>query len=211
MNVVRDRPNIADLKKELKGFGADEVYTEEEVYDCPFTTPKLPEFQFKKALPQLKVRLAFDCVGGESSLLLSSALQPGGTLVNYGAMAGAPVQASPRDLIFKDIQVRGFWINKAIGTEVGGSHFYGHSGQVWSPFAMTLIRELPSNSACHDPHIRVLKVSQLQVMQAVACRASVRCGEEGDGNRSQDGSKEGIQKSYWYFNHPSSGCSPLHP
>lgn len=31
LNVVRDRPNVADLKKELKDFGADEIYTEEEV------------------------------------------------------------------------------------------------------------------------------------------------------------------------------------
>lgn len=36
-------------------------------------------------------------------------LASGGILVNYGSMSGKPVQTSPSDLIFKDIQVRGFW------------------------------------------------------------------------------------------------------
>ncbi|KAH7720043.1 oxidoreductase [Aphelenchoides avenae] len=93
---TRDRPTIGDLKAELKGYGADEVYTEEE---------------FKKALPEIPpARLALDCVGAESSLLLSSTLAPGGTLVNYGAMTGKPVQISPRELIFKNIRVVGYWV-----------------------------------------------------------------------------------------------------
>ncbi|KAH7720067.1 Protein MECR-1 [Aphelenchoides avenae] len=93
INVVRNRPNIVHLKAELRGFGADEVYTEDE---------------FKKLPENMHARLALDCVGGESSLLLSSTLVPGGVLVNYGSMSGQPVQVSPRDLIFKNIHVRGF-------------------------------------------------------------------------------------------------------
>ncbi|KAH7703785.1 CRE-MECR-1 protein [Aphelenchoides avenae] len=93
INVVRNRPNVVTLKAELRGFGADEVYTDDE---------------FKKLPEVMHAKLALDCVGGQSSLLLSSMLAPGGVLVNYGSMSGQPVQVSPRELIFKNVQVRGF-------------------------------------------------------------------------------------------------------
>ncbi|KAH7717944.1 CBN-MECR-1 protein [Aphelenchoides avenae] len=100
LNVVRDRPNIEDVKKQLKDFGADEVYTEEE---------------FKEALPGLKdftIRLALDSVAGESSIFLASSLAQVGTIVSYGRMSGKPFQASVADFIFKDIHVRGFWVTR---------------------------------------------------------------------------------------------------
>ncbi len=56
------------------------------------------------------VRLAIDCVGGPASNALANCLSPGGTLVNYGRMAGLPCQIDPAQLIFRDIKVRGFWL-----------------------------------------------------------------------------------------------------
>ncbi|KAH7720058.1 oxidoreductasezinc-binding dehydrogenase family protein [Aphelenchoides avenae] len=105
INVVRNRPDIEQLKAELKKYGADEIYTEEE---------------FKQALPKIQgARLALDCVGGEASLLVSSTLGPGGALVNYGAQSGKPLQVSPTALIFKNIKVHGFWI----------TNWYNHAQQ----------------------------------------------------------------------------------
>jgi len=58
------------------------------------------------------VRLAIDCVGGESSADLAAILGPRGILVNYGGLSGQPVQIHPLQLITADIQVRGFWITR---------------------------------------------------------------------------------------------------
>ena len=55
-------------------------------------------------------RLGLDAIGGQASLLLAGCLAPGGTLVNYGALSGEPVQLAPQHLIFKSIEVRGFWL-----------------------------------------------------------------------------------------------------
>lgn len=56
------------------------------------------------------VRLAIDAVGGANSNVLVKCLAPGGTLVNYGRMAGQPCQIDPGQLIFRDIRVQGFWL-----------------------------------------------------------------------------------------------------
>ncbi|KAH7720047.1 oxidoreductasezinc-binding dehydrogenase family protein [Aphelenchoides avenae] len=105
INVVRNRPDIEQLKVELKKYGADEIYTEEEA------SSGFSGLSFKQALPEIQgARLALDCVGGEASLLVSSTLGPGGALVNYGAMSGKPLQVSPTALIFKNVKVHGFWI-----------------------------------------------------------------------------------------------------
>ncbi|KAI1704230.1 zinc-binding dehydrogenase domain-containing protein [Ditylenchus destructor] len=101
VNVIRDRPGVQDVKEELKDWGADEVYTEEE---------------FSKLASNLKgVKLAIDCVGGEKTMLLLPALEKEGTLVIYGEMSSQPAQIDQRSLIFKDLHVRGFWLAKYYG------------------------------------------------------------------------------------------------
>jgi len=39
-------------------------------------------------------------------------LSPGGTLVTYGGMSHKPVTVSTSALIFKNIQLKGFWLTK---------------------------------------------------------------------------------------------------
>lgn len=56
------------------------------------------------------VRLAIDAVGGQATDVLTKCLSPGGTLVNYGRMAGEPCVVDPGQLIFRDIRVQGFWL-----------------------------------------------------------------------------------------------------
>ena len=54
-------------------------------------------------------RAAVDSVGGRASADLCALLGDGGVLVSFGAMGGEPMHVPPGDVIFRDVQVRGFW------------------------------------------------------------------------------------------------------
>lgn len=56
------------------------------------------------------IRLGIDAVGGAASQRLAAALSDGGTLVNYGALSGEPCQVAARELIFRGVTLRGFWL-----------------------------------------------------------------------------------------------------
>ena len=53
--------------------------------------------------------IAFNSVGGSSSSHLLRLLGPGGVHVTYGGMSRQPVTVSTPQLIFRDVQVRGYW------------------------------------------------------------------------------------------------------
>lgn len=102
VNVVRDRPNIVELKNTLKSLGATEVLTEEEVRTTTL---------FKSgALPTPK--LGFNCVGGKSATNVMRHLGNKGVLVTYGAMSREALTIPNSALIFKDIAFRGFWMSR---------------------------------------------------------------------------------------------------
>ena len=101
INIVRDRPDIDDLKHELKQLGGDIIWTEEELR-------KTSDFK-EKILPRPK--LALNCVGGQSGTEVLRCLENKGVHVTYGAMSLKPVIAPNAALIFKDISVRGFWMS----------------------------------------------------------------------------------------------------
>ncbi|GAX14763.1 mitochondrial trans-2-enoyl-CoA reductase [Fistulifera solaris] len=52
---------------------------------------------------------AFNAVGGLSSQLLLQLLQPNGWHVTYGGMSQQPVSVSTSDLIFRNVQLKGYW------------------------------------------------------------------------------------------------------
>ena len=104
INIVRDRPNIDELKTELKDLGADIVWTDEEVR-------KTSDFK-EKRLP--KPLLALNCVGGQSSTNILQVLGHKGVHVTYGGMSMKPVTVPTSSLIFKDVSVRGFWMSQWI-------------------------------------------------------------------------------------------------
>jgi NADPH:quinone reductase-like Zn-dependent oxidoreductase len=56
------------------------------------------------------VGLALDAVGGSASASLAAALGDGGTLVVYGLLSGRPSELPAHDLVFRGVQVRGFWL-----------------------------------------------------------------------------------------------------
>lgn len=102
VNVIRNRPNVDELKDKLKSLGATEVLTEEEIR----TTTLFKSGSLKPP------KLGFNCVGGKSATNIMRHLTNKGVLVTYGAMSREPLTIPNAALIFKDIAFRGFWVSK---------------------------------------------------------------------------------------------------
>ncbi|EEF32141.1 enoyl-[acyl-carrier-protein] reductase, mitochondrial [Ricinus communis] len=103
INILRDRPGSDEAKEFLKELGADEVFTEGQlaVKNVKGLLTNLPE-----------PALGFNCVGGNSASLVLKFLRQGGTMVTYGGMSKKPVTVSTSSFIFKDLSLRGFWLQK---------------------------------------------------------------------------------------------------
>lgn len=96
INVVRDANQADDLKK----LGATCVITLDQIKQIKdFTEGALP-------------KLALNSMGGDFALGLIKALDENGTMVTFGAMTGEKVRFPTRELIFKNIQLRGFWMDR---------------------------------------------------------------------------------------------------
>ena len=98
LNFVR-RAEVAD---ELRALGADAVFTDD---DTGLAAAK-------EHLGKTAVSLALNAVGGDSALRLMDLLAPKGAIVTYGAMSRRSLKVPNRFLIFKDLEIRGYWITK---------------------------------------------------------------------------------------------------
>ncbi|RYD20189.1 MAG: alcohol dehydrogenase [Verrucomicrobiaceae bacterium] len=94
----------AELFEELKGLGADHVFTDD---DAGLAAAQ-------EILGGANASLAFNAVGGDSALRLMKLLREGGTHITYGAMGRKPVTVPNGPLIFRDIRVRGLWVTRWI-------------------------------------------------------------------------------------------------
>ncbi|KAJ0084783.1 hypothetical protein Patl1_30803 [Pistacia atlantica] len=108
INIIRDRPGSDEAKEKLKNIGADEVFTESqlEVKNVKGLLANLPE-----------PALGFNCVGGNSASLVLKFLRQGGTMVTYGGMSKKPVTISTSSFIFKDLSLKGFWLQKWLSSD----------------------------------------------------------------------------------------------
>ncbi|KAF8375227.1 hypothetical protein PRIPAC_81656, partial [Pristionchus pacificus] len=93
INIVRDRPNINELKDELIRMGGDVVLTEEEVKN--------------EGKNEGRPKLAMNGVGGKSCLQISSLLARGGMLITYGGMSKKAHEISTSALVFNNITAVG--------------------------------------------------------------------------------------------------------
>lgn len=100
INIVRNRPEISELKQYLECLGATYVLTEEELR----STTIFKENKIEKP------SLALNCVGGKSSLEIMRHLQHSGSMVTYGGMSREPVTVPTSSFIFKNISLFGFWM-----------------------------------------------------------------------------------------------------
>jgi len=98
VNFVR-RP---ELFAELLALGADGVFLDnEEGYK-----------EARAFLGEHTSPLALNAVGGDSALRLMDLLGSGGALVTYGAMSRRSLKVPNKFLIFKGIEVRGYWLSR---------------------------------------------------------------------------------------------------
>lgn len=102
VNIVRNRSNIDELRAFLEKLGATYVLTEEDLRKTDI---------FKSGKIE-KPKLGLNCVGGRNALEVMRHLQNNSPFVTYGGMSREPVTVPTSALIFKDIQVRGFWMTR---------------------------------------------------------------------------------------------------
>ncbi|KAG9154162.1 hypothetical protein Leryth_000639 [Lithospermum erythrorhizon] len=142
INIIRDRPGSDDVKVKLMKLGADEVYTESQLglknvksllmwhlvcYSTPSNILPLFEEMENNSYCLLVVdideddipepSLGFNCVGGNAASLVLKFLRAGGTMVTYGGMSKKPVTVSTSSFIFKELSLRGFWLQKWMCSE----------------------------------------------------------------------------------------------
>ncbi|XP_020530012.1 probable trans-2-enoyl-CoA reductase, mitochondrial isoform X1 [Amborella trichopoda] len=101
INIIRDRIGAEEVKNRLKKLGADDVFTESQ----------LEVKNIKSLLGNLSEPvLGFNCTGGNAASLVLRFLRQGGTMVTYGGMSKKPITVSTSSFIFKDLSLRGFWL-----------------------------------------------------------------------------------------------------
>lgn len=61
------------------------------------------------------VSLALDAIGGSASATLAACLAEGGRLVVYGLLSGQPSQMAAHDLVFRGVEMSGFWLARWFG------------------------------------------------------------------------------------------------
>ncbi|ORX43710.1 NAD(P)-binding protein [Hesseltinella vesiculosa] len=103
INVIRDRPNLDELKQSLEQLGATHVLTEE----------MLRSHDTKTLIKQWgSPKLGLNCVGGKAATEMARHLKANGQYVTYGAMARAPLALPASLLIFKNLSFHGFWMTR---------------------------------------------------------------------------------------------------
>jgi len=98
VSLVRN-PSSVD---HLKALGCDEVWLDDD---------EVPD-RMKIYSSGQGAKLAFNSVGGRSALRLARCLCPGGVHVTFGAMDTEPVRFPTRNLIFDDVRMVGFWLDR---------------------------------------------------------------------------------------------------
>ena len=98
INFVR-RP---ELEPALKALGATHV-----LVDVDSAPAQAQEF-----IQNDTVKLALNAVGGDSAIRLMEVLSAGGAMVTYGAMSRRSLKVPNKFLIFKALELHGYWISR---------------------------------------------------------------------------------------------------
>jgi len=96
VNIVRRESAVAGVE----ALGADVVLVDGEDLAA----------RVKAVTHDASIKLGVDSVGGSATLRLAACLGEGGIVVNYGALSGDACKVSPRELVFRDITLKGFWL-----------------------------------------------------------------------------------------------------
>ncbi len=96
VSVVRRQELVAPLR----AHGADVV-----LVDGPDLDARVREATGGGALA-----LAIDAIGGAATQRLARCVADGGTVVNYGLLSGEPCTIDGRELVFRGVSLKGFWL-----------------------------------------------------------------------------------------------------
>jgi NADPH:quinone reductase-like Zn-dependent oxidoreductase len=94
-----------DAAAQVRALGADAA-----VVDGPGLADRVRAAVRDAGGDPARLRLGLDAVAGRQTGRLMRCLAPGGTVVNYGGLSGAPVEIDAGDLIFLEGTLRGFWL-----------------------------------------------------------------------------------------------------
>ncbi|HSS63828.1 MAG TPA: zinc-dependent alcohol dehydrogenase family protein [Gammaproteobacteria bacterium] len=101
VNVVRREELVAPLLS----LGADVV-----LIDGPDLAARVRE-----ATEAADIALGVDAVAGNATGRMAECLAEGGVVVNYGLLSGKPCAIDPHQVIFRQIDLTGFWLVKHLG------------------------------------------------------------------------------------------------
>lgn len=96
INLVRRESAVA----EVRAAGAEHVLVDGD---------NLPE-RVREITAGAPLRFALDALAGAASEQLANCLSDGGLVLNHGMMSGENCQLSPRNLAFRHISLRGYWV-----------------------------------------------------------------------------------------------------
>lgn len=100
LNIVRDMA----WEVPLKSMGADVVITEDSGF----------EKKVEELTGGARPKLGLNSIGGESVIRVIRSMADGGTVVTFGGMVGDKVRYPTRNLIFNDVRLAGFWMDRWI-------------------------------------------------------------------------------------------------
>jgi NADPH:quinone reductase-like Zn-dependent oxidoreductase len=98
VNLVRRPEHI----RELEALGADVV-----IQDGPDVVERI-----RSALAGVDVCLALDCLSGEATGVLASAISYGAVIVSFGALTSGPMILAPSDVIYKALTLKSFYVGR---------------------------------------------------------------------------------------------------
>ena len=125
VSLVRNLESSAHLKS----LGGTEVWE-----DNDDVVGRMKEYTEGKG-----AKLALNSVGGRSALRLARCLCPGGVHVTFGAMDASAVRFPTRNLIFDDVRMVGFWLDRWRRKQ-SAAGFRNAAEQVLQPLAMTELK-----------------------------------------------------------------------
>jgi len=103
ITVFRDSPDSPAMMSRLKSNGSYLVVKEDDLL-----TPMFADLMHDIPKP----KLALNCIGGISATNIARLLDDNGIMVTYGGMSRKPLQIPTSLFIFKNIQLKGFWLSK---------------------------------------------------------------------------------------------------
>lgn len=110
INIIRNRENFDQVKKELIDMGATVVLPDDMLRDKEY----IKKTMIEAGIHDKEIRLGLNCVSGQSTMDLCKFLTPnsGAILVTYGGMSKKPVTVGTGAFIFNDITLKGFWVTR---------------------------------------------------------------------------------------------------